>query len=170
MPQITYPVSEYSKPWPRREAPARVRGYVVDELDRPPCPCWLLSQSGGEGVFAEVIGHPRGVREQLPRRGTWKGVENAPAVEELRRELVRQWLVECQVPLAGEPDGHGSGHALRYARRAKGIFCAEGAARAPRQAARRPGPNQTGVRPVDTRQRTGRARRDPGLDRSQQAR
>ena len=31
-----------------REAPPRVRGNVVHQLDRPPCPRWLLSQARGE--------------------------------------------------------------------------------------------------------------------------
>ena len=111
-----------------RERRRSVRGRMVHQLDRTPGAARVLAEPRHERLFAEVVGHARGMREQLARRGPRKGIEGAPAVEQLGSKLVGEWLIERQAPLAGEPDGHHGGHALRDARRAEGVVRPKGTA------------------------------------------
>ena len=68
------------------------------------------------------------MREQLARRGARKSIQGAPAGKQLGGKLVSEWLVECQAPLVGEPDGHRGGRTFRDARRAEGVVRPEGTA------------------------------------------
>ena len=91
------------------------------------------------------------------RRGRASG-EAAPG------KLFSEWLVECEPPLAGEPDGDSGCHGLRDARHAEGVVCPESAALTKGYVSGGAAPHDAGARRLDARQRTGRAGRDLCVD------
>ena len=132
---------------------------MVDQLGRTPGAARLLTQPRGKRLVREVVRQARGVREQLARRGARKSIEGAPAVKQFGGKLVSEWLVECQAPLVGEPDGHRGGHALGDARRAEGVVRAKRTAVPTGQIPGRAAPCQAGTGRLDPRYRARRARR-----------
>jgi hypothetical protein len=124
---------------------------MVHQLGRAPGAVRLLAQPRGERLVGEVVGQARGVREQLARRGARKSIQGAPAVKQFGGKLASQWLVECQVPLVGEAEGHGGGHALGDARRAEGVVRPKRTALPPGQVAGRATPAQADAGRLDPR-------------------
>jgi hypothetical protein len=139
---------------------------MVDELDRPPGAARIPTQPGDERLVPKVVRQPGGVREQLARRGPREGIQGAPALKQLAAQLAAERRIECQPPLAGEPEGHGGGHALRDARHPERVVRTQRAALPVGQVSGRAAPDQAGAGGLDARQRTRRASRDLCLDRS----
>jgi hypothetical protein len=140
---------------PDREGNVACRARPAGRPARPdarrgPAPCAAARRTPRRG---SSWGRPRYARAA---RAVWfpGGHRGRASGDAARGKLHSEWLVECQAPLAGEPDGHRGGHALRDARPAEGVVCLEGAALHPGQISACAAPHDAGARRLNARQRT----------------